>query len=713
MPDQDRAELVRQWASEIIGTSYVPLARPEVESLLDGYMRKLVGSLAADPFSTAPAHEVGNGLVMAHFTGMVALRRTLRLVQEDLPKLVDGSAATDRVIAMSSALAAGFGEGLRERTLGEQEIIKDAVLRARDAAEEALRESEARFRAVFTSSALGIAIVSLDGRIEDVNASMRRIFHRTREELIECTVYDLADEDWVAELRIAEADLLAGEREVAQVQTRHCTPEGEHIWTQLSASLVRDADGEPDYQVVLYEDITERHMLQEHLRRQAMQDPLTGLANRTLLRSRLEAALTPKHAGRRVGLCYFDLDGFKAINDSLGHPIGDDLLRVIAQRLKTVANAASALVARMGGDEFVVLVPDSPGTSAVLGLVEHLLAEITLPVRIGGHELNASASVGVVEREVDGFGADELLRDVDITLYRAKSEGKAQWVLFDSELNEAARVRFKLSATMPAALDEDQFFVEYRPVVLVGEGSLIGAEAEVRWDHPDLGELDTTTFLGLAQETGLIVRLGYWVLRRACEHGAHWLRQLGDRAPYIGISLSYRQFRDPELIAEVQRILRETGMAPDRVGFGVPESALFDEKGDPVDTAEILAEMGVRLVVEDFGSDYTRLHRLRELPVREVKITGRYLDSFAAPDGPDPLDRQVLSSLVEAAKLLDLVVVIDGVDREIQEQRLRELGVVAVQGSRGGQLASALEVEAMAGGGPAAGCAQNPDGRGR
>ncbi|GAA2802182.1 putative bifunctional diguanylate cyclase/phosphodiesterase [Saccharopolyspora taberi] len=690
----DRVELARRWTQEIINTSYVPFARQEVQGFLAVHVDELLAAMTAADEPGPPATGVGSGLVEVHFTHTDALARTLRLLAAELPRLLPG-AAPARIAAVLGALAAGFAGKLRCRTLEQQEVIKQAVLRARDAAEEALRASEARSRAVFVSSALGIAIATLDGTIEEVNPSMERIFRCTGRRLVGDSMFDLADQDWIDDLRAADGDLVVGRSERFQRDLRFSGPDGAHIWTRLSASLVRDAHGEPDYQVLLYEDITERHMLQEQFRRQATHDPLTGLANRILLKTTMDAALEPTHPGRRVGLCYFDLDGFKAVNDSLGHPAGDDLLRAVAQRMQALTTGESMLTARMGGDEFVVLTADSQGTARQLELVERILAEITRPVRIGGHELTASASVGVVECEVATTSPDELLRDADITLYRAKADGRAQWMLFDPHRNADARRRFRLSAAMPAALEQNDMFVEYEPVVWLETGALVAADAQLRWDHPELGELGEEHFIELAEETGMITRLGSWLLERVCEQALVWARRFGRSAPIARVNLSARHFRDPELVGDLQRILRETGLPPGRLALGMPESALFDASGDPLDVLDIIAEMGVRPTLFDFGRDLALIPRLRPLPLTAVQIRGDYLDSFTEPAGPDPLDEHLVSSLAESARLLRVPVVAHGVRTDEQAKRLRQLGVRAVQGPYTGGRASAGEIEVM------------------
>ncbi|MGW3468058.1 putative bifunctional diguanylate cyclase/phosphodiesterase [Saccharopolyspora sp. NPDC000995] len=682
-------DVVRQWTCEIIHTSYVPMGRSDVEAFLAECVDELLLVLDGGPVDAARG--IGERLVGVHLTNSAALASTLRQLATELPRIRETDPG--RLIEALSELAAGFAGALREQTLREQEVIQRAVSDARDVAEEALRASEARSRAVFTSSALGIAVVTLDGVVEEINGALARIFRRPQAQLVGGTVFELADESWLAQLTGTIAELAAGVADRSFLDLRFTAPDGAHVWTQLSASLVRDARGEPDYLVLLYEDITDRHMLQEHFRQQAIRDPLTGLANRTKLGSSLETALEPTRPGRRVGLCFFDLDGFKAVNDSLGHPIGDRLLRQVAQRLEAIAAEVGAVAARMGGDEFVVLVPDSSGAGPVIGLVERLLREITRPVLIGAHELSASASVGVVEREVAGTDAEALMRDADITLYRAKSDGRAQWVLFDPERNAAARDRFKLSAALPAALDQRELFVEYEPIEDLATGSLAGAIAAVRWDHREFGELGEERFLGLAEETGLIVRLGSWALEQVCGHAARWVRQLGPAAPVPTVNLSQRHCRDPELVADVQGILRRTGLPPGALALGLPGSALFDHQGDPVDTLEIFADMGIKLVVNEFGEDGARLGRLRGLPLAGVRIDGPHVAGLADPGDPDPLDQHLVVAAVGGARLLGLPVLATGVRTEVQADRLRELGVSTVEGPYAGDRASALEIE--------------------
>jgi diguanylate cyclase (GGDEF)-like protein/PAS domain S-box-containing protein len=685
-------EFVRKWAREITGTSYVPRSSAEIEDLLDACTRELLAALAATPPATKPASEVGARLVVADFTSSTALERSLRLLGTELAKLLPCD--DQQMIAVLAAFAAGFGEELRTRTLDEQEVVRRSVIQAKDAADDARQAVEARLRAVFDSSAIGIAVADLQGNLLEINRTLAEIAGRTEDELAGCDVYSFATNAGERELRASEAELAEGKLERFRVLCEFTSGDERAVVTELAVSLVRDAQQAPDYQVVLVQDATDQHMLQQEMHRQATHDPLTGLANRSLFESKLEQALASTAPNRRVGLCSFDLDGFKAINDSLGYSIGDSLLRSLGQRIQSIAASYGALAVRHCGDEFLVLVPDSPGTREVTDLVEHLLREIAKPVRIGSHELMAEASVGVVERPVTGTSADELLRDADITLYRAKNEGRAQWVLFDAEENTAAQARFKLSASIPAALARNELFVEYEPIRMLGSGALVATTASVRWDAED-GELEADQFLGIAEETGLITRVSTWVLERVCEHGARWVQRFGDAAPMTGMDLSPRHLRDPDLIGDLQRILRDTGLPPRFLCLGVPETVLLDHHDDPLDTLEILTEMGVVLGVNSFGTSYMQLPKLRNLRLVGVKIAGRYLESLAGSGEPDPVVERLVGNLVDVGHLLGLKIMADGVHTTDQADRLRELGVVAVQGEYSGAVASALEIEQM------------------
>ncbi|WP_433266389.1 putative bifunctional diguanylate cyclase/phosphodiesterase [Actinosynnema sp. CS-041913] len=672
----------RTWATAVIGSSYVPMTRAEVAEHLQALTEILVQALHASPFRTAPGYEIGARLVDAHFTGTDTLGRTIQLLGDDLLSelgIAPDELMRSRLAALQGALSAGYARALRERTLAEQEAIRAAVLDARDQAEAALRASEARFRAMFTEAAIGIGIADIEGRILDVNQALQDMLGFSVEEMRQYNIRDLMHpEDGSSVWRLYD-QLTAGECDHYRAEKRFRRADGEQVWTHLTLSLVRDDHGEPQYQVAMIEDVTDRHLLQNRLRYQALHDPLTGLPNRALFLERLGRVFNNR-ARRRAGLCYLDLDGFKVINDSLGHDIGDQLLVEVGRRLDHSVSGDGKLVARMGGDEFVILVEGSRDTQDIVNVADRVLRELESPIRIGGHELTVSASIGIVERALSGTTAADLMRDADITLYWAKADGKSRWALYDPERNAKEVARFTLSATMPAALERDEFYVDYQPLVRLEDSTVVGVEALVRWQHPEFGRLAPDRFIELAEETGLIVPLGRWVLRRACEQARRWLEEFDDAAPFVSVNLAVRQSRDPELVRDVKRILDECALPPHHLQLELTESAIMGTADEPLEALRALSEMGVRIAIDDFGTGYSNLAYLKHLPVHELKIAGSFMEGLRAADEEDAVDAQIVSTLVQLAHALQLGVTAEGVETPAQAKRLHRIGCDTGQG---------------------------------
>lgn len=677
-----RQRFAAAWTQALMGTSYVPMTGAEVEGQLRGGTDQLVDALIADPFDPSPAEQVGADLVAAHFTSADSLNRSIALISEELLATLglDESAWRGRVALLEGSLCSGFVQAARKRTLDEQEAIRQAVLDARDAVEQALRTSEARFRAIFAEAVIGIAIGDMSGRILEVNGSLQRILGTSADKLRQSKVREMFHPADTEDVWRLYDQLLRGEREQYRVEKRFSRPDGGRVWTEMIVSLVRGENGLPLYQVAMIEDVTDRKLLQERLHHQAMHDPLTGLPNRALFLERLGAALRDDAGEERVALCYLDLDGFKVINDSLGHHIGDDLLVAVAERIAYSARGPGRLVARMGGDEFVILVQESSGTEQAVEIAEQALDALAEPFFIEGHELRVTASIGIVERPARGQNSAELIRDADVTLYWAKSEGKSQWALFDVERNATEVAQFRLSATMPAALEREEFYVEYQPLVGLGGFDVVGVEALARWWHPELGRLGPDKFIGLAEETGLIVPLGRWVLREACRQAKRWQDEFGSAAPLVSVNLAVRQSRDPKLVSDVRAILDETGLEPSRLQLELTESAIMGTADEPLQALRSLVAMGVRIAIDDFGTGYSNLAYLRHLPVHDLKIAGSFMEGLREAERPDPVDSRIVGGLVELAHALDLTVTAEGVETHAQARRMADIGCETAQG---------------------------------
>ncbi|PMR59098.1 GGDEF-domain containing protein [Verrucosispora sp. ts21] len=419
-------------------------------------------------------------------------------------------------------------------------------------------------------------------------------------------------------------------------------------------------------------------------RHQATHDPLTDLPNRTLFAERLAAVCTAHRDDvHRVGLCFLDIDRFKRINDSYGHQIGDRALVAAAHRLSRAVEPH--LVARLGGDAFMILVERSTGTGDVVAVAESALAALAEPVLVGGHDVTVTASVGVVERQVAGTTPDDLWRAAGSTLHWAKSAGGAGWALYDAERDNREQARQALSAAIPGGLERGEFYLDYQPLTSLQDGSVLGVEALVRWQHPQLGVLRPDSFIGLAEETGLIVPLGSWVLAEACREAVGWSAATGE-PPYVSVNLAVRQLRRPDLVQEVCGLLRHTGLPPNRLQLEITESMMMSGAEEPVRTLRALADLGVRIAIDDFGTGYSNLAYLRDLPVTELKVAGEFVRGLRAPEAAD---ERILASLVSLAHALDLTVTAEGVETVGQAERLRAIGCDAGQGWHFGRPAPA------------------------
>ncbi len=691
-----RQDFAHRWADAVTGTSYVPLGTDELVAHLLGLTHRLVESLLAPEFDPEPARAVGSDLVAAHFTGTETLSRTVVLLGERLPQMLDGwlpDAAT-RVTRLTGALAGGYAGALKERTLDEQEAIRNAMLAARRDVERERIVSEARFRAVFTEAAIGIAISDLRGNILEVNPALMRMFRYSAEEFRRRNVREFVHPEDAASIWLAYEQVMSGELDHYHTEKRFFRADGELIWTHLTSSLVRDADGTPSFQVALMEDVTEQKRLQARVEHQSFHDPLTRLPNRALFADHLARVFGEAGPYHRIGLCFLDLDGFKDVNDRLGHDMGDELLVAVAARLARCCGPRQ-LVARMGGDEFVILVEGSSGPDEVVGLAEDIQGVLRPPVRVGDHELTVTASIGIVERPVTEASAAELMQAADMTLYWAKADGRNRYAVFDPSRNAREMDRLTLSAAMPGAVDRDEFVVEYQPLVALTDGALRGVEALVRWRHPTFGLLGPDRFIGLAEETGVIVPLGRWVLARSCEQARRWRDAFGTDAPFVSVNLAPRQLYEKGLVADVTAILAGTGLDPSSLQLELTERAVMGDEAGPRAALTELHDMGVRIAIDDFGTGYSNLSYLRRLPVTGLKLDGSFADGLRRSEETDTTDERIVATLVTLAHALDLTVTAEGIETAAQVERLRALRCDAGQGWFFAPASAPERIEAM------------------
>nr|WP_202498390.1 EAL domain-containing protein [Streptomyces sp. SID5469] len=551
--------------------------------------------------------------------------------------------------------------------------------------------------AAFAAAPLAMAVVDREGLVVTANETLGTLLGTDADALAGKTAADLVDLSSDPRAWHAYREVLRGRQARLRCTRRLKHPDGRSFWVQVTVSPLPEEERAILLSVA---DISAGRELQARLRHLQMHDPVTRLPNRTLFFERLSAALEAEayeESGTgRIGLCYLDLDGFKAVNDTLGHRIGDRLLAAVAERLTRCAEEAgyarpsAPLVARLGGDEFALLVEDSTGTDQLADLAESVLKALQAPFDLSGQRLSVSASIGVVERHAAGTTATGLMQAADTTLYWAKADGKSRWTLFDPERNAHRMTRQALSSGLRPAIEHGEFVLEYQPLVGMEDGRLRGVEALVRWNHPQFGMLTPNRFIGLAEEDGSIVQLGRWVLATACRQARRWQLEHPDAPPlFVSVNVAVRQVWDSDLVTDVAEILAETGLAPHLLQLELTESAVMGSAGRPLQALQALSDMGVHIAIDDFGTGYSNLAYLSRLPVSVLKLDGSFVrgfqyDTSEKHDGtdarPNPADEVVVEAMIQLAHRLGLTVTAECVETSAQASRLRGIGCDTGQG---------------------------------
>ncbi|WP_372464024.1 putative bifunctional diguanylate cyclase/phosphodiesterase [Streptomyces pinistramenti] len=573
-----------------------------------------------------------------------------------------------------------------------QAVAREAT-GARDVPEPAHESPAASFgdyRTAFHAARLPMAVLDREGRILTANPAFGELLGTDPGRLIAAPAADLADLGSDPRVRATYREVLSGRSDRLRCTRRLKHPSGHTLWVEISVEPLPGGER----LLLSVADSSDRHDLLARLRHLQMHDPVTRLPNRALFFERLSSALesasvAPTGTGR-IGLCYLDLDGFKAVNDTLGHRVGDRLLSAVAQRLTHCAERAADrglgagrghLVARLGGDEFALLVEDSTGTDQLSELAQCTLDALQRPFDLAGQRLSVSASIGVVERAAAGTTATGLMQAADTTLYWAKEDGKARWTLFDPERNAHRMTRQALSSTLRPAVDRGEFTLEYQPLVGLDDGRAEGVEALVRWRHPQFGMLSPNRFIALAEENGAIVELGRWVLEQACRQARSWqLERPGARPLFVSVNVAVRQVWDSDLVADVAGILAATGLPPELLQLELTESAVMGSAGRPLQALQALSDMGVRIAIDDFGTGYSNLAYLSRLPVSVLKLDGSFVRGFRSQEHPNPADETIVEALVALAHRLGLTVTAECVESAEQAARLRRIGCDTGQG---------------------------------
>jgi diguanylate cyclase (GGDEF)-like protein/PAS domain S-box-containing protein len=473
--------------------------------------------------------------------------------------------------------------------------------------------------------------------------------------------------------------------------------DGQYRWMLCRGIAVNDPERDTLRAAGSLTNITDRKLAEEQLRFEAMHDSLTGLANRSLLADRLTHSLARSNRDpqNRFALLYIDLDEFKVINDSLGHQIGDKLLIEVSRRLATCARKVDTIaripgdhVARIGGDEFVMLLEDLKSPADALRVADRIHAALAEPFNLGGHDLVARGSVGIATSDAGYSRPEEVLRDADTALYQAKQAGKSCTCMFDPQMHQRAMARWSTETELRRAIDRDEFEIHYQPIV-DGGGRLAALESLVRWRHPTRGMVPPNDFISIAEETGLIVPLGKLVLAAACRQLRRWQREipsLGDLA--VGVNISYRQFVSPAVVDDVARILDETGLAPQSLRLEVTESTAMQNAAQTIETMARLRAMGVLIYMDDFGTGYSSLSQLQRMPLDALKIDREFVKEM----GRDATGRSIVDSIIALGHTMNLRVIAEGVETAEQAARLARAGCDYLQGYHFGRPLPAREL---------------------
>jgi diguanylate cyclase (GGDEF)-like protein/PAS domain S-box-containing protein len=555
-----------------------------------------------------------------------------------------------------------------------------------------LKEREEQFRSAFDHAA-GMALVSLEGRWEKVNQALCQMLGYGEEELLATNFQSLTHAEDLGSDLTQLYQLTEGRTASSQVEKRFLHSAGLEVWALQSVSLVRDAQGTPQHYIFQIQDITERKQADEKIYHAAFHDALTGLPNRILLTERLSLAVerAKRHSEYQFAVLFIDLDRFKFVNDSLGHQYGDLLLMQVAERVQQCVRKLDT-VARLGGDEFAILLDGIEGFENAAPTAERIQEQLTTPFDLNGKEAHISGSIGIAVSTTNYQSPEDILRDSDLAMYRAKSDGKACHAFFDQSLHDRAVEEMELETDLRHAIEQQQLFLHYQPIMWLESEQLSGCEALVRWQHPTRGMIPPMEFIPLAEETGLIVALDLFVLREACRQTVAWHKQFPSESPItISTNLSARHFRHPELVEQIAAILTQTEIDPRAVRLEITESLVITE---PVQAAEVLHKLkalGVKLSLDDFGTGYSSLSYLHRFPFDILKIDR----SFVGRMEEDANSSQIVETIILLAQKMHMAVVAEGIETAAQKRQLWSLGCHYGQGYHFAKPLPASALEAM------------------
>ncbi len=574
-----------------------------------------------------------------------------------------------------------FIELHRQKRLLEQqtEDLKYEITRRRQV-EETLRKSEEKHRTVLESVPDPVVVYDMDGRVTYVNPMFSRVFGWTMNES------SGQDIDFVPVEHLPDANLIfekitRGET-ISGIETCRLTKDGKRVEVSISGAGFFDSHGTLQGSVITIQDITKRKQTEEEIKFLAYHDVLTGLPNRKSFYICLEDELVQsddwdgserrRPERHKWALLFLDLDKFKDVNDTLGHDAGDDLLKVIAERLRNCVRKSDT-VFRLSGDEFTILLNDLSDDIDVAKVTEKIRETLVRPCCIKGQELYVTVSIGISVYPDDGEDVETLVKNADMAMYAAKEERQG-YRFFTEEMNRKTLERMRLERSLRIALQDNQFALYYQ-LLVDGKTEIVGMEALLRWHHPELGLVNPSKFIPLAEETGAIIPIGKWVLHTACQQVRKW-HDMGHTKVYVAVNLSTRQFREPDLVETVEQVLEATGLPSDCLKLEVTESGIMEHPEDAIAKMKLLRAKGIHFSIDDFGTGYSSLSYLKRFPINTLKIDRSFvMDATTNQD-----DQEIIKTIISMARNLNLNTVAEGVETQEQQDFLTQQGCHTMQG---------------------------------
>jgi diguanylate cyclase (GGDEF)-like protein/PAS domain S-box-containing protein len=632
------------------------LANREAESFWGFSGTAAIGKRICDLFPNAQADLIDR-------LDVEALQSDTPLLQDAHPTLMS---AGDQRLVTSKRIAIRDGDGKPQYLIS---VIEDVTERKR-LEQERDRDREFLNQIIDNVPATIIVKDARSRRYVLVNQAGVDYFGAPREQIIGRTTHEVFPED-TADLVVAHDEQVLRSDGYVFFEEYILNTRGKGPRYVTSKKIViRDNQGEPQYLLGVIEDVTERKNSEERIAHLAHYDALTDLPNRVLFRERLEQAIKRLRAGEHVAVLYLDLDNFKGINDTLGHPVGDELMKAVATRLRGCVGETD-MVARLGGDEFAIIQTAGVHPTGVIDLVGRIHEAIRTPFDVFGHQLVADTSIGIALAPDDGTNPDQLLKNADLALYGAKADGRGTYRFFEPEMDARIKARRALEFDMRQAIMCDGFDIFYQPVVSLRDNKISGCEALLRWRQSERGSISPANFVSVAEETGLINLLGAWVLRTACAEAASWPVDVR-----VAVNVSPVQFKTGNLVQLVLNALAASGLPAHRLELEITESVLIRDDEATLVILHQLRDLGVRIVLDDFGTGYSSLNYLHRFPFDKIKIDRSFIKNVTEADG----SRSIVLAVVSIAKSRDITTTAEGVETQQQMDLLRSLGCTEMQG---------------------------------